>query len=146
MNQGGDMEDKGTFKEYLFKEVELIQEIIKRMAFNSFMVKGWAVTLVVISLLLKGTKCHIWIAFLPLIMFWFLDAYFLWQERMYRELYKWVIRNRLKTEEYLFDLNAYRFKDAVQSKFRIMFSITLGLFYGTIAALTIIYALIIYFK
>jgi hypothetical protein len=48
--------------------------------------------------------------------------------------------NRLKIEEYLFDMNAYRFKDEVQSRFRIMFSITLGWFYGSIAILVIIYS------
>lgn len=98
------MENKKDLKEYMLKEIEIIQDIIKRMAFNSFMVKGWAITLVVVSLLLKAEeKYKIWIAFIPLIVFWFLDAYFLWQERMYRKLYNWVINNRLKTEEYLFD-------------------------------------------
>jgi len=58
-------------------------------------------------------------------------------------LYDWVVNNRLKTDEYLFDMNAYRFKEEVQSKFRIMFSITLGWFYGPIAILVIIYALIV---
>ena len=137
------MEDKGELKEYLLKEVEIIQDIIRRMAFNSFMIKGWAITLVVITLLLKGTEYQVWIAFIPLLVFWFLDAYFLWQERMYRKLYDWVINNRLKTEEYLFDMNAYRFKGKVQSRVRIMFSITLGWFYGSIAILIIIYTLIL---
>ncbi len=134
------MEEKANLKDYMLKEIDLIQNIIKRMAFNSFMIKGWAVTLVVITLLLKGTTYQVLIAFIPLLMFWFLDAYFLWQERMYRKLYNWVISNRLKTEEYLFNMNAYRFKNDVQSRFRIMFSITLGWFYGTIAVLIIIYA------
>jgi len=137
------MENKETLKEYMLKEIELIQDIIKRMAFNSFMLKGWAVTLVVVALLLKGTEYQVWIAFIPLLVFWFLDAYFLWQERLYRKLYDWVVNNRLKTDEYLFDMNAYRFKDEVQSKLRIMFSITLGWFYGSIAILIIIYALVI---
>jgi hypothetical protein len=134
------MENKESLKEYMIKEIELIQDIIKRMAFNSFMIKGWAITLVVITLLLKGTEYQVWLAFIPLIVFWFLDAYFLWQERMYRRLYEWVINNRLKTEKYLFDMNAYRFKDEVQSRFRIMFSITLGWFYGSIIILIIIYS------
>ncbi|MBW8004043.1 MAG: hypothetical protein FVQ80_18960 [Planctomycetes bacterium] len=82
------MENKESLKEYMLKEIEIIQDIIKRMAFNSLMIKGWAITLVVVSLLLKGTdKYQIWIAFIPLLVFWFLDAYFLWQERLYRELY-----------------------------------------------------------
>ena len=61
---------------------------------------------------------------------------------MYRKLYEWVINNRLKTDEYLFDMNAYRFKSQVQSKFRILFSITLGWFYGVIAILIVIYSVV----
>jgi len=143
------MPDKETLREFLLKEVDLIQEIVKRMAFNSFMIKGWTLTLVVASLLLRGTKgtgteSQVWadfIAFIPLLVFWFLDAYFLWQERMYRKLYEWVVANRLATDEFLLDLNAYRFKEEVQSRFRIMFSTTLGWFYGAIAVLIVIYAL-----
>ena len=137
------MEEKESLREYLLKEIDIVQDIIKRMAFNSFMIKGWAITLVVVTLVLKGAEYQVWIAFIPLLVFWFLDAYFLWQERMYRRLYEWIIKNRLKTDEYLFDMNAYRFKDEVQSRFRIMFSITLGWFYGSIAILIIIYALVV---
>lgn len=139
------MEHKENLKEYMLKEIDIIQDIIKRMAFNSFMIKGWAITLVVVTLLLKGTeKYQVWLAFIPLLVFWFLDAYFLWQERMYRKLYKWVINNRMNTEEYLFDMNAYRFKDEVQSRFRIMFSITLGWFYGSIAILIVVYSVLLF--
>jgi len=141
------MENKENLKEYMLKEIDIIQDIINRMAFNSFIIKGWTITLVVVSLLLKGIdKYQVWIAFIPLIVFWVLDAYFLWQERMYRKLYEWVINNRLKTEEYLFDMDAYRFKDKIQSIPRIMFSLTLGWFYGSIALLIIIYALILLSK
>ncbi|NAT11421.1 hypothetical protein C4E22_07805 [ANME-1 cluster archaeon AG-394-G06] len=137
------MEEKEILREYMLKEIDIVQDIIKRMAFNSFMIKGWAITLVVVTLLLKGAEYQVWIAFIPLLVFWFLDAYFLWLERMYRRLYEWIIKNRLKTDEYLFNMNAYRFKDEVQSKLRIMFSITLGGFYGSIAILIIIYALVV---
>ena len=135
--------DKESLKEYMLKEIEIIQDTIKRMAFNSFMIKGWAITLVVVALLLKGTNYQVWIAFIPLLVFWFLDANFLWQERLYRKLYEWVVNNRLNTDEYLFDMNAYRFKDTVQSRIRIMFSITLGWFYSSIAILVIVYSIIL---
>jgi len=138
------MGDKENLKEYMLKEISIIQDIIKRMGFNSFMIKGWAITLVVVTLLLKGTEYQVGIAFIPLLVFWFLDAYFLWQERMYRKLYEWVVTNRLKTDEYLFDMNAYRFEDKVQSRLRIMFSITLGWFYGSIAILLVIYSVVIF--
>jgi len=138
------MENEDKLKEFMLKEIEIIQDIIRRMGFNSFMTKGWAITLVVVTLLLRETEYQVWIAFIPLLVFWFLDAYFLWQERMYRKLYEWVINNRLKTEEYLFDMNAYRFEGEVQSRFRIMFSITLGWFYVSIAILIVMYSILLF--
>ncbi len=133
-------------KTFMLKEIEIIQDIIKRMAFNSFMIKGWTITLVAVTLLLKGSKEQIFVALIPLLVFWFLDAYFLWQERLYRHLYRWIVENRLQTDAYLFDLNAYRFKDQEQSRLRIMFSLTLGWFYGSILALILIYAFLVYGK
>ena len=137
---------KEELREFMLKEIEIIQDIIKRMAFNSFMIKGWTVTLVAITLLLRGLKYQVLIAFIPILVFWFLDAYFLWQERLYRRLYNWVIKNRMDTDEYLFDMNAYRFKNEEQSKLRIMFSITLGWFYGSIFILTLIYAIYVFLQ
>ena len=131
---------KEELREFMLKEIEIIQDIIKRMAFNSFMIKGWAITLVAVTLLLRGSTYQVLVAFIPILVFWFLDAYFLWQERLYRRLYSWVIKNRMNTDEHLFDMNAYRFKHKEQSKLRIMFSITLGWFYGSLFILTLIYA------
>jgi len=138
------MLEKEPLEKFFIEEIKIIQDIIKRLAFNSFMIKGWAITLVVVTLLLKGDKYQVLISFIPLIVFWFLNAYFLWQERMYRKLYDWIISHRLKTDEYLFDMNAYRFKGDVQSKFMIMFSITLGWFYGCIAILIVMYILVLF--
>lgn len=138
------MQKNTNLKEFMLKEIDVIQDIVKRMAFNSFVIKGWAITLVVVTLLLREAKYQVWIAFIPLLVFWFLDSYFLHQERLYRKLYEWVIHNRLNTEEYLFDMDAYRFRDEVQSRFRIMFSITLGWFYGSIAILIVIYAIFLF--
>jgi len=139
-----DVKNKKNLKEYMLKEIDIIQDIINRMVSNSFMIKGWTITLVVVTLLLKGTeKYQVCLAFIPLLAFWLLDTYFLWQEKMYRELYDWVRNNRLKTDEDLFDMNAYRFKDKVQSIPRIIFSITLGWFYVSITILIMIYALVL---
>lgn len=73
-----------------FKHLDLIQGIINRMASNSFMLKGWAVTLMVgiFALASKDTdKRYFFIAYIPLIVFWGLDAFYLQQERLYRSLY-----------------------------------------------------------
>ena len=127
----------------MLKEIDISQDIVKRMAFNSFMIKGWAITLVAITLLLRVATTQVLIAFIPLLVFWYLDAYYLRQERMYRKLYDWVAMNRLKTEDYLFNMNAYRFENEVQSIIRIMFSITLCLFYGSIAILVMLYLVLV---
>lgn len=38
----------------LHKEIDLIQECIKRMASNSFMLKGWTITIFAIVLAIKS--------------------------------------------------------------------------------------------
>ena len=75
------MSEKIEIEKFFVEELKIIQDIIKRMALNSFLIKGWAITLVVATLLLKGNKYQVLIAFIPLLVFWFLDAYFLWQEK-----------------------------------------------------------------
>ncbi len=75
------------------KHLEMIQAIITRMNSNSFMLKGWAVTLVagVFALASKeSNEFYFLIAFIPSIIFWGLDAYYLLQERLYRSLYNIV--------------------------------------------------------
>jgi hypothetical protein len=123
-------------KEVLHKEIDLIQGIIGRMANNSFLLKGWLVSLVVVVLAL--TKDTIVVAessyftlllLLPVIVFWYLDAFFLHKERCYRKLYEWVIANRNTTDEFLYNLNYKRFEKDVKNIFFIMFSKTLWTFY-----------------
>ena len=72
------------------KHLELVQGVINRMASNSFMLKGWAVTLVAGIFALAGKdmdKLYFLVAYVPIIIFWGLDAYYLLQERLYRSLY-----------------------------------------------------------
>jgi len=95
-------------------------------------------------LLLRGSKYHVFIAYIPIIIFWYLDAYFLRLERLYRRLYKWIVNNRLKTDEYLLEMNYQRFEDQEQSILGVMFSKTLLLFYGSLVGLTIIYTILIF--
>jgi hypothetical protein len=137
------MENKEDIKDFMIKELEIIQGIINRMAYNSFIIKGWTITLVVATLLLKEDKYNTFIAFIPIVVFWFLDAYFLRLERLYRRLYNWVKDNRLKTQDFLFDLNYKRFEREEQSIPRIMFSITLVWFYGSLFGLTLIYVILL---
>jgi hypothetical protein len=45
---------------------------------------------------------------LPIWCFWYLDAFFLSTEKLYRELYKWVVKHRPNTIAYLYDLNTFK--------------------------------------
>jgi len=128
----------------LIEEIKVIQDVIKRMASNSFSVKTWTITLIVATLLFKGSNNHIFIAFIPLIAFWFLDSYYLKQERLFREVHNWITTYRLENDDKLFNLNPTPFNDKVQSVFRIMFSVSTLPFYGSILIMLIGYILIIY--
>lgn len=72
------------------KHLEFIQNVITRMNTNSFQIKGWSI--VILSALLaifassKNNDFFI-AAILPTLIFWFLDAYYLNQERKFRGLY-----------------------------------------------------------
>jgi hypothetical protein len=113
------------------KHLELAQAVINRMASNSFSLKTWGVTLVsaIVALATKdGLPSVVLVAWLPIGVFWFLDANFLRQERLYRELYNTVRLKDASTVD--FDLNAYIYKNQVKGYIRTMWSITLASFYG----------------
>lgn len=72
------------------KHLEFIQNIITRMNTNSFQIKGWSIVIVsALSAIYASTKNKYFflVAVLPTLIFWFLDAYYLNQERKFRGLY-----------------------------------------------------------
>ncbi len=71
----------------------MIQAIVNRLSSNSFMLKGWTVLLVsaLFVFLAKDKNLYfIILSLLPVISFWLLDGYYLWQERLFRSLYDYV--------------------------------------------------------
>lgn len=120
--------------EILHKEIDLIQSCINRMANNSFLIKGWTVSLIAVVLALTKDKVDFLyisiVLLIPVLGFWYLDTFFLRTEKMYRKMYEWVITNRLTSDERLYDLNPQRYKSDVDSSFKVMFSVTLRIFYG----------------
>ena len=131
-------------KETLHKEIDLIQGVIKRMAQNSFLLKGWAITIIVAvlaltkeTLITNNITYFSMILLIPLIVFWYLDAFFLHKERCYIKLYDWVIINRPKTEDFQYSLNYSRFEKEVESIGKAMLSSTLITFYGITALILV---------
>ena len=89
------------------KHLELIQNVITRMANNSFMLKGWAVTLISGIFILSEQdtdKMYFLVAYIPIIFFWGLDSYYLLQERLYRSLYDKI--RQMEEDEIDFSLKA----------------------------------------
>ena len=76
-----------------YKHMDYIQSAISRMASNSFYLKGWNVTIIaaIVALSFKESDWRIYACALVLnFVFWFLDAYYLKQEKLFRELYNKV--------------------------------------------------------
>src|SRR5687767_6592867 len=73
------------------KHLEMIQGVINRMAGNSFLLKGWSLTVAAALLAFavdNRDPGFVALAFIPLLGLWALDAYYLRRERLYRELYE----------------------------------------------------------
>ena len=123
------------------KHLEMLQSIIQRMATNSFTLKGWNVVLVsaIFALASSPIKHHlVYLTYLPAIMFWILDGYFLHQERLFRKLYDYV---RNTNEEAIdFSMDTRPVASQVSSWPCVMFSKTLFLFHGAIVlAITLVW-------
>ncbi|GAB3514172.1 hypothetical protein [Emticicia fontis] len=144
-------ENEKISTDVIHKELDLIQDVIKRMASNSFQVKGWLIG--ILSAIIVFEKDTLFfsgdgdrliaialnaILFLPILCFWRLDAFFLQTERNYRGIYSWVVRYRKNTDAYLYDLNTFereydgRTENLINPEdtiINIMFSKTLRYFY-----------------
>ena len=115
------------------KHLEFIQGVINRLAGNSFLLKGWTVTLVSALFVLaqkNAIKPYIILTYIPVIMFWLLDGYFLRQERLYRKLYDEVRKKNDGICNYSMDTRPH--ETQVASWLGVMFSKTLVIFYGTL--------------
>lgn len=102
------------------------------MVQNSFMLKGWAITLIVgiFTLLAKDVdERYALVLFFPIVFFWGLDSYYLLQERLYRSLYQKVAQ--LTEDEIDFSLSAKQkeFSNKKNCFWRCFFSKTELIFY-----------------
>lgn len=139
------MNDKKT--EIIHKEIDLIQSCINRMAQNSFLLKGWVISILAVVLaIMKDFHDPIYLSLImliPLISFWYLDAFFLQTEKIYRKMYEWVLEKRSQEDfSRLYDLDPKHFKENIDSKWKIMLSPSLRVFYGI--PLLIVIAIFVY--
>ena len=115
------------------KHLEFIQAVITRLANDSFLMKGWALTVAgaFYGFAVKGTSWKVAaIGLMPVLIFWGLDAYFLRQERLFRGLYDQVRQRNPRIEP--FSMNAAAYASGVASWGRTLVSRTLAPFYGPV--------------
>ena len=119
--------------------LKMVQVVITRMAGNSFLIKGWSVTLVAALFALAAANTSalfVYLAYFPTFMFWALDAYFLRQERLFRKLYDHVRTSEEAAVD--FSMNTQPFAKDVADTWSVAFSHTLRLFHGTITATIVV--------
>ena len=87
------------------------------MASNSFYLKGWNVTVIaaIVALSFEESDWKIYACALVLnVVFWFLDAYYLKQEKLFRELYDKV--SKISDDNLVdFSMNTSEFNEKVSA-------------------------------
>lgn len=120
------------------KHLEFIQNVITRMNSNSFLIKGWTITLVSALFALAANDSNlkfVWVSYIAILVFWILDGFFIAIERRFRDLYSEVAE---KEEDKIdFKMDTSKFKKGDRTWLAGIFSKTLIPFYGISIATTL---------
>ncbi len=117
--------------EKVVKHLEMTQAIINRLGRNTFLLKSWSMTILVAAMVLIAREdlqnpFLVLVLFLPIAGFWILDGYFLWQERLCRQVYD-DIREQTDTD---FKMELGKHKNKPKCNWiSAIFSVTLIIFY-----------------
>lgn len=125
------------------KHLEFVQNVITRMNVNSFQLKGWMITIVSALLALYANSekvLYVFVAVVPVIVFWCLDAYYLKQETLFRKLYQDIANNKGVEP---FDMNTSRNEVSYRT---IFWSKTIAGLYCTIAVFLLLLGLFLMFN
>lgn len=120
------------------KHMDYLQTVIGRLAGNSFLLKGWCVTLTVALMGFAFTREEPALAALGVVAtvaLWIVDAYFLRWERGYRDLFREVAAGRIGG--FLMDASSF----AKVNLWRIAFRGTLAFFYGPLTLIGVLVAI-----
>ena len=123
------------------KHLEFLQGVINRMAGNSFLLKGWSVTLAAALFALAAKDANlrlIALGYYPILVFWVLDGFFLSQERLYRALYDKV--RKIPEADIDFAMDTREFYKGRNTWAAAILSKTLLIFYGAVLLLLLFVA------
>ena len=124
------------------EHLKMIQNVIDRMARHTLWLRGGNATLAVGWLAFVArvggaggaadSPAWYW-PLLPLLMLFFLDGYYLWQERLFRRLYDRV--RQQETTDFAMDTSSFQAGDTYLAA---VFSRTTVLFHGAIGVLLVV--------
>lgn len=106
------------------KHLEFIQNVITRMSTNSFIIKGWSITIItaLFAYSAKDTNNeYAYLAYFVAPFFWYLNAFFLLQERKYRKLYD-EVRQKVDID---FSMDASNYKTGNCTFLSSLFGVTI---------------------
>jgi len=139
-------------EESKIKHLEFIQNSITRMNTNSFQIKGMEVTIAATFLAIFASTSNVVFIFLgivPTLLFWFLDSYYLLQERKFRGVYDDVIGLKNRIEVRPFDMPIWEYtkkKDIKFSFWKVFLSPTVYWLYFSIIFLLVVIGLFVMYK
>jgi hypothetical protein len=138
------------FSEEKRQHLEFIQNIITRMNTNCAQIKGAMITIVSALIAIYASTTNVMFIFLgifPTLLFWFLDSYFLQQERIFRGIYDDVAGLEHRVEVRLYEMPIRKYTKKIDKKFwywKVFVSKTIMFTYLPIIVLLSLIALLIY--
>lgn len=129
------------------KHLEFIRNAVSRMTQNSYLLKGWTITLVAATFAVSLGVTSAWLvgtALLPTVAFAVLDAHYLREERLFRRLYDAVRRDRDKNfhedkdKVEAFSLDTQPYEEDAKKLGEIMLSVSILPFYGSIVVVVVL--------
>ncbi len=124
------------------KHLEMIQGVINRMASNSFLFKGWSITIItgLAAFAAKDTNSKlIIVSMVASAIFWMVDAYYLMLERAFRGLYKSVAKTQPADIDFMMNAPGINFVNWLKTLLRPI----LFFFYGPVLVLLFLASLIL---
>jgi hypothetical protein len=137
------MSGYGSFDGNRIKHLEMVQAVVSRLAGNSFLIKGWALTITgaFLGFAIDRDNSDLAVAaLLPILVFWTLDTYYLRAERLFRALYDQVRSGDESIAPFFMGATSpdfvARLSEDTRSWRKTLWRLTLSGYYGVLLAAT----------
>jgi hypothetical protein len=117
MNAESGSERGDGFTQAELLHLQFIQDVIERLSNYGSLIKGWSITFagVMFGVAAGASNAGIALVVVPAtLLFWSLDAYFLWTERCFRRLFD-DVRSRQRADPFFMAATAPHYLDEVRA-------------------------------